>query len=214
MRATAVGRRKDDPKHPAEVISGTISARPMNVTPERARSHETFATRNCVNCNSELPEHDDSVACRHCGKESRVELCPHLARKPSWRITRWEKTEVRHAKRHADVVAVTVGDVTVYQGRFRDSLELRAEDGTRLPFTHVRAIQPGSEIVERMTHLGGCWRCEVAFFLPDCEIHSSGPPIILKVPLSRPTRHYMKPHPDPAMVVTRYREHVAEEHDE
>lgn len=179
------------------------------------RPHE-FATRNCVHCAGELPEGNEEVACPECKADSVVLLCDHTAPKPSWRITRWQAQRVPHAKRAKDVIAVAVGDVTVFIGRYRDVLSIRGEDGTRLPFQRVRSIEPGSEIIERLTHIGNCYRCAVAFFLPDCEITSRGVPRILRVPLDRPTRQYMKPTPDPARLSTAYLElgHHHEEDDD
>lgn len=171
-----------------------------------------YAERVCIHCAAALKIVGDSVTCAKCGKDSAVSICPHAAPRPAWRIVRWRGARVlkRNEVVSGDVVAVTVGDHTVYLGRFRDALSLRAEDGARLPLRQVNAIEPGAEIIERMTHIGSCWRCAVAFFLPDCEIGSRGVPRILRVPVGAPTRQYVSPAPDPAIVVSTYREAIAE----
>jgi hypothetical protein len=184
---------------PPVVTSGPIVAHPV-----RQRSSREFATRNCVHCNGELTGDDGSVKCPSCGKRSEVALCQHGAPLPTWRITRWHESDVPHAKRRRDIVAVTVGDHTVYLGRFRDSLSLRAEDGARLPLQKVKAVEAGAEVIERMVHIGSCYRCACAFFLPDCEIKASGPPRILRANVEQPTRTYMRPVPDPVRLSAAY----------
>ena len=174
--------------------------------PARRRSPQAFATRNCVRCGGELPGENESVSCVACGRQSVVTLCPHLAHRRAWRIVRWGEADPAESKRDRDIVAVTVGDVTVHLGRFRDLVELRSEDGVRLPYIRIRAIEPGTEIIERMTHLGTCYRCAVAFFLPDCEVTAKAMHRILRVNVDRPTRQYMKPLPDPIRLSAAYLE--------
>lgn len=182
-----------------------VTSSPVVAQPVRPRSPHSFATRNCVHCGADLPDLTDSVRCPSCRRDSTVTLCEHTHPRESWRITRWHRRpESPAARRAKDVVAVAVGDVTVFLGRFRDSIELRAEDGTRLPIQRVRAIEPGTEVVERMTHIGTCYRCHAAFFLPDCEVQSSGPPRVLRVPVDRPTRRYMRPEPEPSRISAAY----------
>jgi hypothetical protein len=170
--------------------------------PEPTRGPHEFSTRNCVLCGGDLP--GDKITCPKCGKQSVVALCDHTVGVHAWRTTRWNRSDGNHGRRSKDVVAVTVGDVTVFLGRFRDALSLRTEDGARLPLRRVRAVEPGAEIVERMTHVGQCYRCRLAFFLADCEILASGPPRILRVPVDAPTRQYMRPVPDPVRISAAY----------
>lgn len=186
-------------KRAAVIDSGPIEAKAI-----RPRSQKEFATRNCIHCAGELQGDDGDVRCARCGRDSSLSVCPHGAPRPAWRITRWYENPTPHGKRRRDVVAVTVGDHTVYLGRFRDNLALRAEDGARLPLSRVHAIEPGSEIIERMVHVGSCYRCNVAFFLPDCEIKAPGPPRILRVPVEAATRQYMRPIPEPARMAACY----------
>lgn len=182
----------------------TVVSSPVMAKPVRPRSPHTFATRNCVHCGADLPDLSEDPFCQRCGAPSSIALCEHQQPRPSWRITRWHPVDKAQAKRRKDVVAVAVGDVTVFVGRFRDMMELRAEDGTRLPVYRARGIEPGAEILERLTALGTCWRCNVAFFLPDGEIATVGPPRILRVPVDRPTRQYMKPMAEPAHIAAAY----------
>jgi predicted RNA-binding Zn-ribbon protein involved in translation (DUF1610 family) len=184
--------------------TSTVTSGPVNVTLIRPRKASQFATRNCVHCGGELLGDDGSVLCPKCGKRSTVSLCEHGGPRPAWRITRWGESPGTGQHRPKDVVAVAVGDVTVFVGRFRDTLSLRAEDGTRLPLRRVHAIEPGCEIIERMTHIGSCYRCNVAFFLADCEVFSPGPPAILRAPLPAPTREYMRPTVDPVKLAASY----------
>lgn len=180
------------------VLSPTIELRPV-----RPRSPHSFATRNCVLCGGDLPDASEDCDCASCGKHSGVALCEHQHPRPAWRITRWHPNGKGGARRK-EVVAVTVGDVTVFLGRFRDVVELRSEDGSRLPIRRAKAIEPGAEILERLTAIGTCYRCNMAFFLPDGEVSSTGAPRILRVPFERPTRQYMKPEPDPARISAVY----------
>jgi hypothetical protein len=172
----------------------------------RPRAPYTFATRVCVHCGGELPALDSElldVRCDSCGKHSTVTLCEHQHPRPAWRVVRWGRTEVT-GKRRRDVVAVAVGDVTVFLGRLRDMMELRTEDGSRLPVVRARAIEPGAEVLERLTAVGQCYRCSLAFFLPDGEIAAVGPPRVLRIPVDRPTRQYMKPEPEPSRIAAAY----------
>lgn len=187
-------------KKPAVVTSGRIIVHA--VRPPR-KPHE-FATRNCVRCAGEL-NGESSVRCQHCHHESSVDLCEHVGRKPAWRVVRWHRAGITgNGRRKRDIVAIALGDVTVFLGRFRDAVDLRGEDGTRLPLRKVRSIEVGAEVVERMTHVGMCYRCRTAFFLADCEITAEGPPRILRVPVSEPTRTYMRPMPDPVHMAAAY----------
>jgi hypothetical protein len=171
--------------------------------PAQRRSPHEFATRNCIRCGTELPGDDGSVSCPRCRRPSEIALCEHRKPEPAWRITRWAASRT-NAPRASDVVAVTIGDHTVYLGRFRDALALRTEDGARLPLLKVRSVEPGSEIIERLTNLGTCWRCRTAFFLPDCEVQASGEPRILRAKLDAPTREYQRPMADPVAMSAAY----------
>lgn len=184
--------------------SRTVPERPAPPAPPRVRRPEEFATRNCVHCSHDLSEDERLITCPKCGRRSEVAFCKHLTPEPSWRIIRWRKAESNHGRRDRDVVAVTVGDATVFLGRFRDALALRGEDGARLPLKAVHSVEPGAEIIERMTKLGTCYRCDVAFFLPDCEIQASGPPRVLRIPLPKPTREYQRPTPSPVHIHEAY----------
>jgi hypothetical protein len=97
-----------------------------------------------------------------------------------------------------------VGDTTVVLGRFRDALSLRTEDGARLAVRGVRAIEPGTEVIERLTYIASCYRCRTAFFLPDFEVRAMGAPRLVHVPLARQTRQYMAPAPEPAHMAQAY----------
>jgi hypothetical protein len=169
---------------PAVVTSG-----PVRVTPRRPSVNA--AARLCVHCAGVIEE--PARRCPSCHKQSFVSLCEHRAPEPAYRISR-----------DGEVFAVTVGDTTVCLGRFRDTLSLRAEDGTRLQLQRVKAIQPGAEVIERMTMLGSCYRCRVAFFLPDFEIGARGAPRVLRVPIALQTRQYMAPFPEPANMAAAY----------
>lgn len=183
-----------------------IESGPVSVRPVPRRSPREFATRNCIHCGGELAgdDGDRAVRCGKCGKRSEIRLCPHGAPHPSWRITRWRESRDGEERRQQDVVAVAVGDETVYLGRFRDNLALRAEDGSRLPLSRVHAIEPGSEVIERMVKVGACYRCACAFFLPDCEINAVGPPRILRVAVDGATRAYIRPIPEPGRMAAAY----------
>lgn len=192
------------PKPPKEPKAPKQAKMNGNGAPKLEDERRDFAARTCVYCDATLPMPDlvGATRCAECRKNANLELCEHLARRTVFRITRFHALGAIRKS----VVAVTVGDVTVHLGRFRDDLSLRAEDGSRLPLVaNVRSIEPGSEIVERMTLLGTCYRCHVAFFLADCEIATDGPPRILRVHVDQPTRQYMRPTIDPVRVAAAYR---------
>lgn len=133
-------------------------------------------TRDCIICGARL---DKAGWCERCRSASAVKLCRHRAPVPAWRVV--ERT---HRRAPARVIALTVGEVSVWtdgsgaptRARERKIREKLLGDG------RVAKVELGLDSFGAMALIAVCRQCDRAFFLPDVQ-HRNRPPRIASVQL-------------------------------
>lgn len=132
-------------------------------------------TRDCIVCGARL---DKTGWCSRCERDSVVRLCAHRTPLPAWRVV--ERTR---AKGPARVVAVTVGEVSVFTDGSSPPTRAREKKLRKtLGDGRIAQVELGMDSFGAMALIGICQQCDAAFFLPDIQ-SGRKPPRIARVPL-------------------------------
>jgi hypothetical protein len=132
-------------------------------------------TRDCIVCGARL---DKACWCSRCGHASAVRLCQHREPLLAWRVV--ERT---HKRAPARVIAVTVGEVSVFtDGSSVPTREREKDLRRKLGDGRIAKMELGMDSFGAMALIGICQQCDAAFFLPDVQTGRK-PPRIARVPL-------------------------------
>lgn len=133
-------------------------------------------TRDCIVCGARL---DKSGWCERCQLASAVKLCRHRAPVPAWRVV-----ERKQGRSPARVIALTVGDVSVFTDGSGAPTRIRERKIRQklLGDGRVAKVELGLDSFGAMALIAVCRQCDRAFFLPDVQRRNK-PPRIASVPL-------------------------------